>query len=279
MEANRGRSNYRDRFGETPLIAATSLPGLPLVVWLLDEKGADVNGTTGNGRSALHYVAPVDILIALLDRGADPIVADRNGGLPLIRHAVFASVDTVARMLHDPRVRATINAQRRGGNIALLYACRTFNNEEGETAALTVHLLLQAGTDPTITNENGQTPLDVARHPHPTHHAAIALLEQALAEAGKASLLVKARRLAVAATSNAVVPSCLLIRVAQGQPLPRIALALPRGQQYGENKDEGEESRKFRTTLAFMCGLGRGGMPRDVFRVVMDLLDAFLEPA
>jgi hypothetical protein len=57
-----------------------------------------------------------------------------------------------------------------------------------------------------------------------------------------------------------------------GLPLPRAALApLRGGQADGEDEDE-EEGRKLRTTLAFMCGLGRESMPRDVFRVVLDLL-------
>ena len=106
---------------------------------------------------------------------------------------------------------------------------------------------------------------------YPTHHALIALLEQTLAEAEKASFLVKARRLAVAANSNIVTPPCLHGR------LPRVALMqLADGQIGGE--EEGEEGRKLRTTLAFMCGLGREGMPRDVFRVVMDLLMQSWDP-
>jgi hypothetical protein len=35
------------------------------------------------------------------------------------------------------------------------------------------------------------------------------------------------------------------------------------------------EPRKLRTTLAFLVGIEGGGMPRDVFRVVLDLLILF----
>ena len=48
-------------------------------------------------------------------------------------------------------------------------------------------------------------------------------------------------------------------------------MPLTDGQTDGE-EEELDEGRKLRTTLAFMCGLGREGMPRNVFRVVMDLL-------
>jgi len=57
-------------------------------------------------------------------------------------------------------------------------------------------------------------------------------------------------------------------------------MPLPGGQTNGEDEEEeeGEEGRKLRTALAFMCGLGRVGMPRDVFRVVMDLLMSSWDP-
>ena len=120
------------------------------------------------------------------------------------------------------------------------------------------------------------------RQRHPTYHSLIALLEQypaAQKDAEKASFLVKARRLAVATKSNTVAPSCLQARVARGQPLPHVPMPLTDGQTEGEEEEEeGEEIRKVRTTLAFMCGLGREGMPRDVFRVVMDLLMPSWDP-
>ena len=113
----------------------------------------------------------------------------------------------MAHLLQDPRGRATVNMQDRQGNTVLHYACDC-DSEGEEAAAPTVHLLLQADADPTIPDDEGITPLDVARPHRPKRHV-IALFEQALAEAEKTSLLDKARRLAVAASSNAVAPSCL----------------------------------------------------------------------
>ena len=57
-------------------------------------------------------------------------------------------------------------------------------------------------------------------------------------------------------------------------------MPLPGGQTDGEDEDEdeGEECRKLRTALTFMCGLGREGMPRDVFGVVLDLLMPSWDP-
>ena len=99
---------------------------------------------------------------------------------------------------------------------------------------------------------------------------------EARKDAEKASLLVKARRLAVAATG--VTPSFLQNRVAQGNPLPRLLLGrvvwTPVG---GDGPDEDDaQSRALQSLCAFIIGMGgatREGMPRDVFRgVVMDLL-------
>lgn len=55
VEANPGRVDDRDRDGFTPSWAAVdSLRSIPLMTWLLDEKGADVNATYINGSTLLH---------------------------------------------------------------------------------------------------------------------------------------------------------------------------------------------------------------------------------
>ena len=244
-----------------------------------------MNGTTANEGGALLYAETLDILIALLDHGGDPILSDPDCQLPLMLQAQCGSAEIVARLLEDPRVRATINMQDVGGNTALHHAgcsgTRMFRGGTDATAAPKVPLLLQAGANRTIANKHGQTALAYLRQRRPNLYVTIALHEQALTEAEKASLLVKARRIAVAATSNAVAPSCLQARVARGQPFPRVTLMpLPGGQNEGEVEEEGEgeEGRKLRITLAFMCGVGREGMPRNVFRVVMDLLMPSWDP-
>ena len=274
VETNPGRVNDQGRRGFTPLIMAAKKHSHSLVVLLLDEKGANVNSTTWLGTSALHFAASLEILNALVDRDADPILADNDGEQPLMLHARRSGpVDIVARLLRDPRVRATVNMQDERGNTALHWACWAFEDEE---AALKVRLLLQAGTNPTITNKKGQVPLDVVRSRHPTHHAVITLFEQALAEPEKTWLVVKARRLVAAVTGNAVDPSCLQARVARGQLLPHVALASLTADENESEEEEGgggPEGRKLRTTLAFLCGVGREGMPVGVFEdVFMPLL-------
>jgi hypothetical protein len=108
------------------------------------------------------------------------------------------------------------------------------------------------------------------RQNRPSHHSTIALLQQA-PEAEKASLLVKARRIAITAstcTTPDLAPSYLKGRLFhQSQPLPHVDL-VPVGRKRRSN-----DCRKFTVMLGFLLGMEGGsngeGMPRDVFRVVM----------
>jgi ankyrin repeat protein len=85
VEANPGHVDNRDNQGDTPLLVATCLDNLPLVVRLLDEKGADVNRKAEHAVVPLHGAESVDILNASMDRGADPTMVTDDGlsGHPL----------------------------------------------------------------------------------------------------------------------------------------------------------------------------------------------------
>lgn len=128
----------------------------------------------------------------------------------------------------------------------------------------------------------------------------LALLEQAR-DAEKTSLLVKGRRLIIAATSPTVTPSYLRERVLRGKPSPRVTLAPVLigyndekrhnklgimlihlfGQWAGPREDD-EKRRKFHSLVAFLFGMGGGskgeGMPRDVFLLVLDFLMPSWDP-
>ena len=118
MEANPGRVN-ESFSGFTPLELAARRNWPSLVVWLLDEKGADVNTTSLFESTALQHASSIDILKALMDRGADPTLPNSDGRTPLASHAHRGCVDLVARLLQDPRGRATVNVQERYGCTAL----------------------------------------------------------------------------------------------------------------------------------------------------------------
>jgi hypothetical protein len=171
--------------------------------WLLDEKGADPNSRIYHGYALLHTVSSLDMLNVLLDRDADPTVLSDDRFPPLMLYT--RQVELVARMLQEPRVQATVNAQdRTQANTAPHRTCQHLWNPSASTASI-VHLLFQASASPLSANKKGETPLtftqkevpsSVLQYRDPTHHAAIVvLLEQALIDAEKTSLLVKARRL------------------------------------------------------------------------------------
>ena len=150
VQANPGGVNDRDRSGRTPLsVAACHLAAwrksLSLTTWLLDEKGADVNGKSQYGNTPLHRAASLDILNALLDRGADPTFRSNVGWSPLMYHASFGRACLVKRLLQDPRVRASVDMQISDGRTALHFAC---NFPSREPVAPLVHLLLEAGANP-----------------------------------------------------------------------------------------------------------------------------------
>lgn len=290
VEANPERVNEWDRHEHTPLFSAVRYQyDFSLVIWLLDDMSADVNGSSFVGATPLHAAHFCDIISALLDRAADPTALVPYYGVEVTALVIRVATGNFAcavRLPQDQRVRShlrnDVDAQSRSLNLACLH-----NNER--EAWVMIQLLLQAGGIPNRVNQNHQMPLDVLRELNPSHHTIIALLEQypeAQMDAQTASFLVKARRLFTLAKRNAtVVPSHLQSRVAQGLPLPRVTLPrtlLPRKAKNGSQYEDGEESRKLRIMLAFVCGMGGGaegeGMPRDVFRVVMDLLMPSWDP-
>jgi CheY-like chemotaxis protein len=186
-----------------------------------------------------------------------------------MRLTLEGEVEVVEYLLQDACVRALINLQDSPrGNTALHFACVVL--DEAKAIAL-VRLLLQAGANPLVANRDGEQSLEKLRKCHPSFHTAIALLERAIANAEKTSLLVKARRLVII-SRNTIAPSYLQGRVAQALPLPRVGLV----------PEADEEGHKFRTMMAFFLGIGGGpeghGMPRDVFRVVLDMLMPSWDP-
>ena len=194
IDANPGHANDWDWGGYTPLYAAVYYKkSLPLVLWLLDEEGVDVNTRVSGGQTPLHAAYILDVLNVLLDRGADPTLLDEDNASPLMFAANFGDVDVVAPLLQESRVRAIVDVQDSEGDTALHWACLREDMDD-TTATSIVHLLLQANANPLVINTGEQTPSAVLRRVFPTYTTTIALLEQALAATETTSLLVKALR-------------------------------------------------------------------------------------
>lgn len=277
VEANPYRVNDRDDIGWTPLYnAVRSKMSLPLVLWLVDVKGADVNGKTSDGQTPLYCTQSLGLFSALLDRGADLTVMEEDAFTPLMWHVYFPSyADKLAflqGLLQDPRVQSNVNMQNRLGNTALHFATEFFQRS---IAKKMVKWLLLAGANASLINRNGDTPLAWLRRTQFRNKGAILLLEHAL-DGEKALLLVKTR-LVITANSNATAPSCLRDRVARGQPLSRrtlVRVTLP-------HKGTGGRYELSRL-IVFLLGMGGGsrgeGMPRDVFLVLVDLVAPSWDP-
>lgn len=111
VEAVPGWVNNTDH-GCTPLYTAiVALKSLQLVLWLLDEKGADVNANDAFGLTPLHWAESLDILTDLLIHGADPTRRDIYQRFALIIYVAGWRFNLVAHLLQDTRVRATIDFQ------------------------------------------------------------------------------------------------------------------------------------------------------------------------
>ena len=110
VEANPGGVNDKDSRGGSPLSAAVkTLESVPLVLWLVTEKGAGVNGTDWFRYAPLHLANSLDVLDVLLDCGAEPVQLDSDGSTPLIVQMSNEHYTLVARLLQDPRVQASVN--------------------------------------------------------------------------------------------------------------------------------------------------------------------------
>lgn len=99
VEANPGRVDDKDKDGHTPLYRAVTIDNqdclhytpLQLVEWLTDKRFADVDAKSVRGETPLHATRSLEILNALLDRGADPNSQKDDDSTPLMDQAVTAA--------------------------------------------------------------------------------------------------------------------------------------------------------------------------------------------
>lgn len=136
-----------------PVLAHTA--GVPEIVRLLIEAGANIEVLDNDGKRPLHFAAEwgtVKTVKALLEAGADPNVCDANGLTPLHGAAEFDSTATVKVLIE---AGADVNAKAHH-DWTPLHDAAFWASED------TVRLLLDAGADPTARNAHGKTPLDRA---------------------------------------------------------------------------------------------------------------------
>lgn len=255
--------NDLDGQGATALARASLFKNdavaVPLVQWLIDTKGADVNRRTEGGRTALHVARTMPPIRALLERNAGPTRLDDGGWSPLMQQARWGRPACVACLLEDRRVVETINAtvtkERTAHGCTALHIARAAPKVQPTDRPTFLRLLLAAGADPCRQDGHGRTPLQLLKEQHPANEAALAALEEGI-DAERAISLIQVRRLVVAQRG-------VELRVeAEGRRVhTRRAAAAAQAAE--------EEARP----VAFAVGLGtRRGCPRDVFLLLMHML-------
>ncbi|WAO83058.1 Hypothetical protein NCS54_00023800 [Fusarium falciforme] len=161
--------NERDSFGRTGIHVTSD----PEVVRILLDAGADPNAETRLGETVLHSLprgADENYLKLLVeDGGADINKREFRMGQTPLMSAIVRDLDIAVRILdYGPDLNAVDNA----GNGPLHYAVSQYSkplfdepfveNEESKKSRrlhILLSALLEAGADPSLANEEGQTPL------------------------------------------------------------------------------------------------------------------------
>jgi len=161
--------NARDDDRQTPLGAAAVAGRLDLIDILLANE-ADLERKTGR-RGLTPLLAALDAdqeeaALALIDRGANPAAADKNGENALEWASFNGATKVVSKLL---RSGSRVNARSHDGATALYSAARRGHES-------VVSALLRAGADPNLATKSGSTPLAIARAKG--HDAVAALLRR-----------------------------------------------------------------------------------------------------
>ena len=151
--------DIRDENGRTALLLATYHDAVKSAQ-LLIEAGADVNAMDDIHDSPYLYAGAegrLEILLMTLDSGADLSSVNRYGGTALIPAAHHGHVETVRQLL---KTTVDIDHVNNLGWTALLEAIILGNGSD--TYIQIVKLIVDAGADVNIPDENGVSPLDHA---------------------------------------------------------------------------------------------------------------------
>jgi ankyrin repeat protein len=141
----------------TPLVCAC-YDGHLVMQWLLDQ-GAAINEPFKRGQTALYMAVGqgfIPVVKMLLERGADPTIATDWGSTPLMAGALWGNLEVVRFLLGHPSTKTIINRRDEDGHTALWWASCM-----GGGGA--VRALLESGADPTIADNDGASPMTIAK--------------------------------------------------------------------------------------------------------------------
>ncbi len=139
--------------GDTGLILALREGSMDVVAALLSSPQIDLEAKASNGDNALMiaaFKANLPAVRLLLARGAQ---VNREGWTPLHYAAASGNVDILGLLLDK---RAIVDSFSPNKTTPLMMAARGGHLES-------VQLLLNAGADPTLMNDKGFTPIEMAK--------------------------------------------------------------------------------------------------------------------
>lgn len=157
--------NERDKYGWTPLQAASMTNPIPEIIQALVNAGADVKTRDNIGTTPLHRAAACnpnsEVIIVLMEAGANLNARNIDGWTPLHGAAAYSSNPMVVTVLQ--KAGADVNARNRLGATPLHVAAGHNPNPE------VITVLLNAGANLEARDSLGATPLhSAARHnPNP----------------------------------------------------------------------------------------------------------------
>ena len=155
--------NEADAQRQTPLMLAALRDGIDNVKLLL-KAGAAVSAKDEIGQTPLMFAAwggsqsSPEIVTALLNAKAKVNDSDKDGKSVLMFAAYYAPLEVVQLVLG---ARPSINARNTSGHSALMFAIMSSRDEARQVEK--VKLLLQAGADVNLKDNEGQTAIDHAQ--------------------------------------------------------------------------------------------------------------------
>merc|ERR1712001_446394 len=140
--------------GDTALLDAAKKGNLTRVQKLLTPENINCRDSQGRNSTPLHLAAGynnLEVADFLLENGADVNAQDKGGLIPLHNASSYGHLDIAALLI---RYHTIVNATDKWGFTPLHEAA-----QKGRTQLCA--LLLAHGADPTLKNQEGQTPLDL----------------------------------------------------------------------------------------------------------------------
>ncbi|MBN3319285.1 TNKS1 protein, partial [Atractosteus spatula] len=255
--------------GDAALLDAAKKGCLARVQKLCSPENINCRDTQGRNSTPLHLAAGynnLEVAEYLLEHGADVNAQDKGGLIPLHNAASYGHVDIAALLI---KYNTCVNATDKWAFTPLHEAA-----QKGRTQLCA--LLLAHGADPTMKNQEGQTPLDLA-----TADDIRALLIDAMPpEALPSCFKPQATVVSASVISPASTPSCLSAASSIDNltgPLAELAVSGASGAAdgaTGTERKEGEMAVLDMNISQFLKSLGLEHL-RDIFereQITLDVL-------